>query len=273
MTPDVEEIQSENQLQGKQFPKMEWEYTASDILYPFSRMSAEGIPEEFTRETKTLGPQAARVWQATRRTSRASVCSVHPARRDSTRATRAARRVALVSLPPTRAHSRARPAARAARRWRSARQSVFARLAGASTTKRRAVASVPSTRSRRRRATTSASHVRQVRWLCLGPQAINMIAHFWFYSRRLCESIRRYLAGTEQSQQASLALLRSILQEFEVDPQAAPPDAPAPGTVAVNPVLRAAPPPMMVALDSYADACMYFAPNRRETAYIRRHKL
>jgi len=57
--------------------------------------------------------------------------------------------------------------------------------------------------------------------------------------------------------------------EFEVDPQAAPPEQAAPKTVAVKPVLRAAPPPLIVALNSYADACLFFAPNRRDTAHNR----
>jgi hypothetical protein len=96
-----------------------------------------------------------------------------------------------------------------------------------------------------------------------------MIAHMRFYTLRLVESILRYLDGTEQSQQASLALSRSILQELETDAQAAPVKAPAPGTVAMKQVFRTTPPPLMVARNSYADASLFFSPGHREAAYIR----
>jgi hypothetical protein len=100
-------------------------------------------------------------------------------------------------------------------------------------------------------------------------QTIKIIAHARFYAQRVSESIARYLDSTEQSQQASLALLRSIRQELEVDAQAAPPPEAAPGTVAVRPALRSAPPPLLVALNGYADAVLFFPPGQRETASIR----
>jgi hypothetical protein len=51
------------------------------------------------------------------------------------------------------------------------------------------------------------------------------------------ESIDRYLKSTDQSQKASLALLRSIRHELKVDAQAALTPEAAPGTVAVKPVI------------------------------------
>jgi len=147
----------------RRFPKVEWEYPGSNILYPFSHMSAEGIPEDFARMRRSK--------------------------------------------------------------------------------------SVPLTLETR--------------------QAINIIAHCRFYARRVCECINRYLDSTDQSPQASLALLRSIRQELKVDAQAAPAPETAPGTVAVRPVLRSALPPLMVALNGYADAFLFFPPWQRELAYIR----
>ena len=148
---------------GNFLPKVEWEYRSSGIVYPFTGMTSEGIPEDF------------------------------------------------------------------ARIWRSKKTDLTIET----------------------------------------KQTIKVIAHARFYAQRVSESIARCLDSDEQSQQASLALLRSIRQELEVDSQAAPPPEAAPGTVAVRPALRSAPPPLLVALNGYADAALLFPPGKREMAYIR----